>query len=1094
MLRKTTDRRTDNSTCAFLGLYLLRLLAGALAVLSTATVLTAQDNTAKTEEPGTDRFYTANELFNRKLFPVAAAEYKIFLEQYPNHSKADQARYAMALSLFSSGSYKEAEPVLSAVLQKKSAGNMSQVALLRGQCLLELSRLPEAEQAFAEIFSSNAAAEYKNGAAAGLTDSAFQQKNWTNTVSWGDKLIKTDPDGRWTERAVYQTAYARFQLGRFEEVLTTLAKVQGKSKDEAMLRRVAFLAGEAHRELSQLPQAREQFDIALKGEKEPRAAEIVFRIGFLQMAEKKHEDAIASFRDVIARKPPLELSLNASLKLGVALLEKGDYDESARILTPVAASESAFAPEATLMLARTWSRRNRRDEAAKVLEPAVTKFARDKLAPDMLFDYANNLMVLNRFADAANVFAQSQKYPGWPQTNDALRLQSLCLHRAGNFNDSLATASDFLTRFPSDDSRSDVLFIKGENLFLLNRIDEALSNLVAFVKANPEHSMTDAAILRAGQVHQRTSAWQDAIKTVEPIVESAATDPALRQVYYIIGDAWFHLEKWDEAITNLSLYIDVVVSPPKAPPPPDAAKTDPKQGKKKPKKQPTVPRNQLSPVDANMDTALMELAVSFQRKGAAQQAMNTFSRLIQQFPQTPYLAMALRELGRMQYEASDLKSARASLERLLTAFPQSPQVCAAQYYLGWIALNEKKDQEADQRFAVVQQQFPRDPSAADAVLQRGLLFVQQEKHKEAAGTFHHLLQNYPDHPRREIARFSMGVALTRAGDNHSANETLKSFVDDYPKSDMRDRAIYELAWLAKALKQQPEAIRRYKQLLEECPRSSLAEKVQTELAELTFNAKDFEKVIADLKASIPTIKDAKLKEQAIYRLGTSYFNSRNFDESAATFESFIKEYPKSSLVPSASFQAGESRMRTKETVLARDHFAAAAQSKIPSVCEPALLRLGETYGLLKQWKESADAYSTFIHQYSTNKFVRTAQFGLGWARENLGDYNNARLSYSKVIGANIKDELAARTQFQVGETFYAEKKYDQALQELARVGANFGLNDWTAKAALEMGRVLEAKGDVQAAMAQFKEVIAKYPNHDAAIVAKQRLDILRKTQ
>jgi TolA-binding protein len=52
---------------------------------------------------------------------------------------------------------------------------------------------------------------------------------------------------------------------------------------------------------------------------------------------------------------------------------------------------------------------------------------------------------------------------------------------------------------------------------------------------------------------------------------------------------------------------------------------------------------------------------------------------------------------------------------------------------------------------------------------------------------------------------------------------------------------------------------------------------------------------------------------------------------------------------------------------------------------------------------------------------------------------------------------------------------------------------WTPKALLEMGRVLEAKGEKDKAQDQFKALIRRYPKHDAAAIAKERLDAVRKS-
>lgn len=1068
------------------------LLPFAIGMWMSVAVALAQEATPKTGEPGTDQFYTANELFNRRLYPLAVAEYKAFLEKYPKHSKVDRARYGLALSLFSAGDFKDAEPVLAGLCRKDAAVDVNQVVLLRGQCLLELQRPADAQKILAGLLAGDAPPAFRNGALAGLTEAAFLQDNWSNVVAHGDSLVKADPEGRWTERATYQTGVARYRLRDFTNAVVTLKGLAGKTRDEAMARRIAFIMGESYREMNEFGPAAEQYAVALKGEEEPLAAEVQFRLGFAQMSQEKYGEASATFRQVLARKPTEDLKLNASLHLGRALLEKGEFQPAEQALAPVAKADSRFAAEATLWLARVWSRQAQYDKALQILEPAASRFQRDKLAPDIHFDCGNALMAVGRFEDGAAAFARVRGFKDWPQANDAVRLQALCLHSAGRFDESLAAASEFLARFPSDPAVPEVLFLKAENLYLLDRLDEAAPQFAAAAKADSEQSLSDEANLRIAQIHQRRGRWQDAIDAAAPLVARASEDSALRQVHFVLGDSYFRLEKWDEAITNLATFVDAQLSPGKKPP---SARNDGgrKSSSKNPKRPAPRTKDVVSPVEANMDTALMELAVSLQRRSENKRAAAIFARLVDLFPQTPHRPLALGELGRLQYEDSDLRNARQTLERLLAEFPQAPQRCQAEYYLGWIALAEKKEPEAEKRFTTVQQQFPRDPLAADAILQRGMLLTQQEKHKDAAAVFQSLLQNYPDHPRRELARFSMGIACARMNSWQQSADILKKFTDDYPKSEMRDRVLYELAWAAKNLKQPQEAVRRYRQLLEEHPDSDLAEKVRTELVELTFDAKEFEKVIAELKSSIPAIKDPALREQAMYRLGTAYFNSRNFDESAATFEAFLKEHPKSALSASASFQAGESRMRTKETLLACDHFAAAAGTQDGAVREPALLRLGETQALVNQWKESADAYAAFLQAFPSSKFVRPARFGLGWARENLGQFDLARTEYTKVA-AGAKDELAARSQFQLAECFFAQKKYDQAVQELARVSAAFNFKEWTAKASVEMGRVLEAKGDVPAAIAQFKDVIAKFPKHDVAVVAKERLDVLRRAQ
>ena len=89
------------------------------------------------KDPAADRFYTANELYNRKLYVVAVKEYQAFLAKHPAHPKAEEARLGLALSLYAMRNYKDTEPALNALIQKGTAGDKNQLGLLRGQCLLK---------------------------------------------------------------------------------------------------------------------------------------------------------------------------------------------------------------------------------------------------------------------------------------------------------------------------------------------------------------------------------------------------------------------------------------------------------------------------------------------------------------------------------------------------------------------------------------------------------------------------------------------------------------------------------------------------------------------------------------------------------------------------------------------------------------------------------------------------------------------------------------------------------------------------------------------------------------------------------------------
>ena len=57
-------------------------------------------------------YYSANALYNRKLYELAVEEYKSFLEKHATHAKVNNARMGLGLSHYALGNYKAAKPLL----------------------------------------------------------------------------------------------------------------------------------------------------------------------------------------------------------------------------------------------------------------------------------------------------------------------------------------------------------------------------------------------------------------------------------------------------------------------------------------------------------------------------------------------------------------------------------------------------------------------------------------------------------------------------------------------------------------------------------------------------------------------------------------------------------------------------------------------------------------------------------------------------------------------------------------------------------------------------------------------------------------------
>lgn len=84
-------------------------------------------------------------------------------------------------------------------------------------------------------------------------------------------------------------------------------------------------------------------------------------------------------------------------------------------------------------------------------------------------------------------------------------------------------------------------------------------------------------------------------------------------------------------------------------------------------------------------------------------------------------------------------------------------------------------------------------------------------------------------------------------------------------------------------------------------------------------------------------------------------------------------------------------------------------------------------------------------------------------------------------------DLAPNAQFYVGETYYSQQKYDEAIQAFDAVLEKYPEGNKTLDAMYMKGMALARKGDRTAATAEFRALIKQSPNSEQAAKARDQL-------
>lgn len=104
-----------------------------------------------------------------------------------------------------------------------------------------------------------------------------------------------------------------------------------------------------------------------------------------------------------------------------------------------------------------------------------------------------------------------------------------------------------------------------------------------------------------------------------------------------------------------------------------------------------------------------------------------------------------------------------------------------------------------------------------------------------------------------------------------------------------------------------------------------------------------------------------------------------------------------------------------------------------------------------------------------------------------GRTNDARPLLKKFLTSFPKDRLRPNALYWLGETFYADKRYDEAILTFKEVAGKFPHHNKASASMLKIGYCYEQLNDAPNAQFYLQALIDEYPGSESAKLAKQRL-------
>jgi len=1058
-----------------------RVLLWMAMVLVLAAGPAWQAGGAQPVDKAADDYNMASWLYASKKYDMAAEEFRSFLKNYPKHEKTDEACLTLARALLHLEKYDDAAQVLDG-LRKDSPkyDRMPEVLFELGRAWAAMGKQKEAAAVLGEVIDNYGnhylatwARDQRGSLLIALNDYDAAEKTLMPLVGWfltgkdadkhlkaeRERLAKVSPsvaaalDGL-LERSHLNLGLARFAAGKFTPARGTFEEFLALAPKSAMADTARFNLAQSLYKLGDFARASQVYSAVAKTSG-PYAADAAFEGGLALYQAKKYKEAAAALADCAKRFPKADRADKALLYAGTCAYLAEDYSGAARHLADKVKATPKDA-EALYWLGMAQLKRGKAGDARDAFERAAKAEPDGPRAADAAIGRADALLAEGKNEEAAKAYQEfAGKFADNPDRPRALYAAAAALNRAAKYDDSDAACGAFLgdEKARQSDLAPQVLFISGENRFLLKKYKEAADRYGELLKRYPKADDVPAARFRLAWIRYFDKQYDGAIREISEALK--AKDPPFKaDAQYLLGNCQFEKGDYPAALASLDQYL---------------ADSGAKRYR---------------------DDAMLKSALALERQGNRPDATGRLEQFLKDYGASPLRPRAEYELAELLRADKNFDAAADHYKTVAERYEGHDLAPYALYGLGTCRFEKGDFEGAAAAFGRISEKYSGSDLAPQAQYQQGLALQKAGKFGEARAAFEAMTKANPKHDLAPAAYLGLGVCLEKEKRFADAAQAFRSLIGTGGDKKLREQAMYELAWSLQEAGKDAEALQAYEALAKEFPTSSLAADAYFKSAEARYAEKKYPEATDLYEKAFGAAQDDRLKDKILYRLGWCKWAAGGYEESAKLFDRLVAECPASDLVPEGLFQAGEALLKLGKP--------ADAIARLEKLMDPkykdfehladARFRVGEAQLVLGRQEQAVATLTALEQAHPQYPAMPEVQFNIGRALYNLKQYDQSRARFERVTGMT-DTETAAKAQFYLGETFLAEGNGREALKAYLRVVALWGnYKEWAAAAQFEIGKAYQQLDKPAEAREAFQTVVSKYGDTKWAQPAKDQLE------
>jgi TolA-binding protein len=943
---------------------------------------------------------------------------------------------------------------------------------------------------------------------------AYAQKNWQIAEERLAKFVQEHPEHTQAAAATFLLAETRVQLGRYPEARAGFLAFLERHPQHRLAPSAEFRAAEAAYQAGQRADAQRELqrfrqrhpddhriayvltylaDLALAASQGPQAQQLYaetlqrfpqgptreecrFGLGRAAELQGRFDDALRAYKSLVQGG---RLADDAQVQIGIAHYNRGQYGPAEQSLRAAVTDfpRSELQPMAKYWLGMAQMAQGRCQQAAQTLQDAARSHPADPLAAAMTFSAGEALRLSGDKASAQALYEQVvAKWSQGEWLERSLQLLVQLAFEAADYERVDAWAHQFDVRCAGSPLRSAVWEIAGRSLLQRQQYAQALPLFERLVRdasqKQPSPAVPDAnhgtpasPNLNDTNCYYLAMACLGIGKHREALAALARVCPGPERPQLADGVrvaealAYLGLEQYAEAIPRLRAYL----------------------------------ASQPNGLEASR--CRLELAAALGRTGVWEEALRLHSETSASDAREPYYPAATHALAEAAYAARRLDDA-GRLYRVLAdgQFGDRYEQLGLSG-LGWTQFESGAAPAAAETFGRLVARHPRCQQAADAAWMRAQALEKSGQAVQALEAYVLVTTSFAASEHGGPAMLEAARLQEAQGQRQAAADLLQRFLQERPQDKRMADALYQRAWLLVDLQRPSEAEPLFAELADKHRHTRYWADATYRLAELAARGGQHGRARQLAQTLIDAECDSLIQSHALYLQGRLAATAGHWRDATPPLQTLLDKFSDTALRLPAEYWIAESCYRTGQFDEAAARFTRLDRDRTDRR-EPwmALIPLRRAQLLARQekWDEAQPIAAGIAAAFPGFRQVYEADYVVGICLAGQRKFPAAREMLERVIRSpnGGRSETAAMAQYQIGETYFQEQQYAEALQAYQRTASLYSYPQWQAAALAQAGKCHELCGQPQEAVKSLRQLVQDHPHTAYAEEASRKLHTL----